>query len=301
MQYLIVGPAIVNNIVFPDRSVMRRVPGGAVYCLAGIRLWSDSCLFVADVGDDFDRYYGHWMSENGMSCAGLSPVLPHTWYTTLVYGDKGLHSEKSVYKDDEQALDDFNNTVAAGPIAAACSPDTKGIYIEASETAPVWEDIGMIRKAAPAKIMWELPTSAATTVSRRSGVMKALEKADAYSVNFPEACGLFGADSDQAAIAAIAAFGKPCFLRAGKRGSYFIEAGGVDFSPSVSVGKAADATGCGNASTAAALYAWCEGYTGKAITKAANISAAFNILQYGPFPKADDAARSLAKRLLNKS
>jgi sugar/nucleoside kinase (ribokinase family) len=298
MKYLIAGPAIVNDIFSGGRLIMRSVPGGSVYCLAGIKLWSDSCLFVADVGDDFETYYGKWMDDNGMSRAGLSKVLPHTWYSALVYGEHGLHSEHSVYDDDRDALDNFNNVVRAGPIAAACAADTEGIYVEASETAPLWENICLIREVSRAKIMWELPTSAALTPSRRDGVMAALAKADAYTVNLPEARSLFGTSSDQSAIEAVALLGKPCFLRAGKRGAYFIDERGAAFADSVSLGSVVDSTGCGNASTAAALYAWCAGFDGRSIAKIANISAAFNTLQYGPYPKTGLEERRLAQRLL---
>ena len=62
--------------------------------------------------------------------------------------------------------------------------------------------------------------------------------------------------------------------------------------------RVVDPTGCGNVSTAAALYGWCEGYEPKKIARLANISAAYNLLQYGPCPKVDAAMRRHAEELL---
>ncbi len=299
MKYLVVGPAIVNDIQFTDQPEIKKVLGGSIYCLAGIKLWSDSCLFVSNVGSDFSEYYGTWMKDNKMSSHGLSYTLPRTWYTTLIYGEQGLHDEVSNYSDDIEALQSLNDVIDVEPIIRACSEETKGIYIEASESAPLWEHIAEIRDNTTAKILWELPTSATMDPKRKPIVLQTINTVDAYSINLPEACSLFGVTEEHEAIQAILHIGKPCFFRVGKRGSYFIENETAAFSPSVTVGPIVDPTGCGNVSTAAALYAWCEGFSAEKIAKIANISAAFNLLQYGPYPKVDTTTRQLALDLLH--
>ena len=82
------------------------------------------------------------------------------------------------------------------------------------------------------------------------------------------------------------------FLRAGEKGSYVIADGKATFVPSVLVGDVVDPTGCGNCSTAVALYAWMETRDPLMTGIMANISAAYNLLQSGLYPgySAEDKA-----------
>ncbi|MEG1275189.1 MAG: carbohydrate kinase family protein [Ruthenibacterium sp.] len=298
MKYIVAGPTIINDIVFADKTEKKQILGGSIYCVAGIKLWEDSCLYVSNVGEDFATYYGAWMQANHCSDQGLRSILPHTWYTKLTYEQKGLHDETSIYGAADETVLEALDVLSAGTLADSCSADTKGIYIETSEDSAFWEDLSAIRSASRAKIMWELPTSAAMDPARKEKVLSTIPKADIYSVNLPEACSLFGVTTEEAALEAIHALGIPCFFRVGKRGSYFVENKKASFAASLCVGPIADPTGCGNVSTATALYAWCEGHTGSEIARMANISAAYNLLQYGPFPAVTPAVRADALRLL---
>ena len=47
--------------------------------------------------------------------------------------------------------------------------------------------------------------------------------------------------------------------------------------------KEIDPTGCGNSSTGAALWAWCEGYDPLMTCVIGNVVASYNVRQYGPF------------------
>ncbi|MBS6952408.1 MAG: hypothetical protein KH230_04160 [Enterocloster asparagiformis] len=301
MKYLVVGPTIINDILFADGSRRDRVLGGSIFCVAGIKLWCDGCLYLSNVGSDFDRFYGDWMKANDCSAEGLRAILPHTWYTTLTYGDQGLHSEVSVYGPEEEALMDKLDAIDPAHIAAHCKEDTRGIYVEASEADPLWDRLNEVRSGGKqARFMWEIPTSAAMESARRPKVLETIGKVDIYSLNLPEAMSLFQVDSEEAAIGAILSLGTPCFFRVGKRGSYMIQNGEACFQPSLTVGPIVDATGCGNVSTAAALYGWCEGLPPRVTARLANISAAYNLLQYGPYPAVTAAVRAEAKALLNE-
>ena len=130
-------------------------------------------------------------------------------------------------------------------------------------------------------------------------MLETIRKVDIYSLNLPEAMSLFQADGEEAAIRAILELGTPCFFRVGKRGSYMIQDGKATFEPSLTVGPIVDATGCGNVSTAAALFGWCEGFPPQVTARLANISAAYNLLQYGPYPAATKQVREEAMGLLN--
>ena len=46
MKYLVVGPTIINDIIFADQSRKDQVLGGSIFCVAGIKLWCDDCLYL---------------------------------------------------------------------------------------------------------------------------------------------------------------------------------------------------------------------------------------------------------------
>ncbi len=302
MRYLVIGPTIINDIVFADQSRRDQILGGSIFCVAGIRLWCGDCLYLSNVGEDFHRYYGEWMRANSCSTEGLRFNLPHTWYTRLTYGDQGLHSEESIYGPEEEMLLEQLDTIDAGHIAAHCGEDTRGIYVEASESDPLWDSLDLIRRdGKQARFMWELPTSAAMDPNRRAKVLDTISKVDIYSLNLPEAMSLFQVQREEEVIEAIISLGTPCFFRVGKRGSYMIQDKTACFEPSLTVGPVVDATGCGNASTAAALYGWCENLPPRKIARLANISAAYNLLQYGPYPAVTKEVQEAARQLLDDS
>ncbi len=252
MNYLVAGPSIVNDIVFRDGTISRRHLGGAVFCLAGIKIWSDSCLYLSNVGPDFRDFYGEWMDANGFSEEGLRVILPHTYYTVLRYGDQGLFAEECVYGPEEDELILQLDRPDAGWIAENCDGQTKGIYIEACEDDAVWDEIHMIKAGRDIKIMWEIPTDSALDPGRRAAVFSTIQKAGLYSINLPEASCLFQAEDEADAISRILGLGVPCYFRVGAKGSYFLCGGSSYFAPSLTVGEITDPTGCGNCSTAAA-------------------------------------------------
>lgn len=298
MRYIVCGPSIVNEVVCADGTRRGPILGGSVYCLAGLRLWTSSCGYVSNVGDDFESLYGSWFAANGISTDKVSHILPHTWHTELVYGDEGIHDERSVFGEaDEEELDRLD-VIRAEQVAAACDPDTAGIYVESREGSEFWRGVSAVREATNAKIMWEPPTSAMMDPARRAGVIETIGLTDAYSINLPEARALFDVEGEREAIDAIIELGTPCFLRAGARGSHMVQDGRSAFAPSVTVGEVMDPTGCGNASTAAALYGLVEGLDPDRTARLANVSAAFNLLQWGPYPRVTESDEACARELL---
>jgi sugar/nucleoside kinase (ribokinase family) len=300
MKYIVAGPTIINDVIFADGSTTRALLGGSIYCVAGIALWTGDCLYISNVGRDFNEYYGKWMDANKMSYDGLNFILPNTQYTTLTYEKDGLHDEVSIYSAEIEEQINTLDVITAKQIADHCGSDTKGIYIEASATSVIWDELHDIKERCSALIMWELPTSAAMNAQNHSHVMSVLKKVDMYSLNLPEAMSLFGKSSEAEVLKQISELGTPCFFRVGKKGSYMIVKGQAYFAPSVTVGPFVDATGCGNASTAAAMYGYCEGLSGERTARIANISAAYNLLQYGPYPSVSDSIREQSLGLLGK-
>ena len=300
MKYIVAGPTIVNDILFADGSKSTGHLGGSIYCVEGIKIWEDDILYVSNVGKDFETFYGKWMETNQCSLQGLQYILPHTQYTELVYGAEGLHSEYSIYGAEEEAEVEALDRISAEVISSYCDSGTKGIYIEAAETSGFWDELLAIRSKTDAKIMWEIPTSAAMTESRHQKVIECIKKADIYSVNYPEAKSLFQIETEEEAVQKIIGLGIPCFFRTGSRGSYMIDGKEAAFAKSLTVGEVIDPTGCGNCSTAAAMYAWCEGNSLYRTAMMANISAAYNLLQYGPYPAITKEIQKQAKVLLEE-
>ncbi len=298
MKYIVVGPTIVNDIIFTDNTQVKQVLGGSIYCVAGIKIWEDDCLYISNVGNDFDSFYGEYMKSNDISYKGLNYILPHTWYTTLKYEKNGLHSETLIYGEKEEELLNEIDVVTSSMIANHCSDNTKGIYIEASETSEIFKNIKIVKDKTKAKIMWEIPTSASLDPSRKNDVLNVIKLVDIYSINVNEGLRLFNVTSESETIEKIIELNVPCFLRAGEKGSYMIVDKKAHFYASLNIPKVIDPTGCGNVSTAAALYGYCEGLHPEVIAKLANISASFNLNQFGPIPNTKEV-RDLAKALLN--
>lgn len=114
------------------------------------------------------------------------------------------------------------------------------IYIEAAETSGFWDELQAIRSKTDAKIMWEIPTSAAMTESRHQKVIECIKKADIYSVNYPEAKCLFQIETEEEAVQKIIELGIPCFFRTGSRGSYMLDGKEAAFAKSLTVGEVID-------------------------------------------------------------
>jgi hypothetical protein len=132
MSYLVVGPSIINDIEFEDGTIKKSIMGGSIFCVAGIKLWTDECIYISNAGIDYKNYYGKWMDDNNCSYSGLNVILPHTQYTKLIYGKEGLHDEFSIYGIDEEKAVNELDKIDLSLILKHCNDLTKGIYIEAN-------------------------------------------------------------------------------------------------------------------------------------------------------------------------
>ncbi|MBQ8995316.1 MAG: hypothetical protein IJ091_05835 [Oscillospiraceae bacterium] len=284
-RYLIAGGIIVNDMEYPDGRKVTGFLGGALYTVNGVLPYTEDLLFLSEAGPDFDDFYGDYFRLNHISPNGIANVFPKTCYTLVKYEESGEWSESSIYGPEHHAKYGFP-VVRAKYILENGGPDVRGIYVEASATEPMWDQLDEIRERCPnAKIMVELVTEDAHDLSIRDSVMDLLNnKVDIYSLNLPESMALFGTSSEDESIQAIIRLGKPCFFRVGKKGSYMIQDGKAWFAPSVESDTSVDPTGCGNCSTGAAMYGFCEGCHPLLTAYLANVAAGVNARQYGPFP-----------------
>ena len=232
-------------MLYADGTKQTGFLGGSLYTVNGIKPYTDDLLFITTAGLDFDSLYGE-AYEKEIS------LVPEVKAEFII-----KHADENV----------------------------KGIYLESRVIESVWKHLDEIRKAAPnACIQAELSTVDIDDPSLHAQVMELIEKIDMYSVNLPESMTLFGTHSEEESIQKIIAIGKPCFFRVGEKGSYMIQDGKAWFAPSVGAAKSVDATGCGNCSTGASLYGYCEGKHPLMTSILANLAAGVNARQYGPYP-----------------
>lgn len=296
-KYLITGSVIVNDMHYPDGSKATGFLGGSLYTVNGILPYTEDLLFVSAAGPDFDDLYGDYFRRNHLSAEGIEIAFPRTHYTYLEYSPSGEWVEHSIYGKE------FEEKYGLFPLARSeyvlkhGGPDVKGIYFESASIEPVWDDLPAMRQKCPnASIMIEISTEEVHDPALRGSVLDLIRKTDIYSINRPESMLLFGTNSEEESIQKIIEFGKPCFFRVGKKGSYMIQDGRAWFAPSVESGTSVDSTGCGNCSTGAAMYGFCEGYHPLLTACLANVAAGVNARQFGPFPHYTDEVKAEMRR-----
>ena len=285
-EYIAAGISILNDILCIDGSEKFNQLGGcAIFAYGGIGLYTDSVLFLSSGGSDFFDCYGTYFKDNRISKEGIYITMPHTHHTLLKYEADGRWSETSLHGPDYFAKQEENCRTSYEKLKPFLSEDSKGLYLDAAADEKIFEEIEAIRNLAPAmKIMWEPPTFCSKDPSMKQAILENLKKVDYYSMNLDEAAAFFDVSSKKEIVERIMALGIPCFLREGENGSSWIEGGRIASLKACDPEKAVDVTGCGNCSTAAALYAACEGLAPEDIVLHANIAAGLCSRHEGPAP-----------------
>ena len=305
-EYLAAGISIVNDICFADGSRTDNILGGCcVYAMSGIGCFTESVLPVTAGGPDFEALYGQWFTQNAVERCGVHITMPATHHTRLSYEADGRWSEVSLYGDGYFAEQKQNNMTRAAQLLPHIGPHSKGLYLDSLADDGIWQELQLIRSAAPQlRIMWEPPTmcSASSDPATKQAVREHILACDFYSMNLGEAEAFFGVKGRDAVLAAIAALGRPCFLREGENGATWAENGDAVHLPALLSSEGIDPTGCGNCSTAAALWARCEGYGAAETVALASAAASLCARQRGPSPiaklRASGTAMAMANRLL---
>ncbi|MFZ9858161.1 MAG: carbohydrate kinase family protein [Roseiflexaceae bacterium] len=285
MTYLIAGCTHINDLIYADGRTVTAQLGGSIYAVNGIKTYYDDLLFVTTVGPDFDAYFGEYYRTNQLSQNGVHQVLPHTQYNMLTYQPDGRWGESSKYGADFEAQWATTSLIQSAHILPFITHTTQGIYLESSVTEPIWQHLDAIRAAAPhATMMWEVATSDIETPARHANIADCIAAVDIYSINLPESLALFEVTSEADALTAIMAQDTPCLFRVGTKGAYMVADGHAWFAPSYDLEYSVDPTGCGNCATGAALYGMAEGLHPLHTVILANLAAALNARQYGPYP-----------------
>lgn len=307
VEYLACGNIMSDRIQREDGSYTEWHMGGpAFFALSGIRLWTPNVKLVCRTGIDFLEMYGKWMDRNAVPMESVRFELEHHTRFTLTYGKDG--SFKAVPHFTGEHLGYLKTSPRE--IDEACEGhNIKGIYLAQNTDRIFWEHLKNVKVRRGFKMMWEAEYLPEYIQMPKKGfleqVRRNLSVAEMWSINHHEASDLFDipADKDEFIINELQKLpSEMTFYRVGKRGSYVVTKTDAYFYPVVTPFDDVDPTGCGNNSTAAAMYAYVNGCELKLVGIIANISAGYNANQMGPFlhyTREDTvAAEALAERLL---
>lgn len=293
MEYIVACNGSAERILYADGTESGMIPGGAgLFALAAIRLWTDRVLLCAGFGRDYLEQIGGWLNRNRIDLRGFNVRDEKNPVNTCVYKNAEEWDSYTEYGDEHyDSLDCFPDKDHLRDFL----PGAKGVYILRGGNPVFWKQIVPLRREFGFRLMWEIKPSLAVP-DQLPAVRELARHVDAFSINRQEAFRLFRADCDEAVIEALRAFRLPLVVyRVGEEGLYVLLRGECLFAPSFRQYGAVDVTGCGNASTAAALYAFCEGEPIEKIAAIANVTAGHTLRFVGP-PELSEALRETAGR-----
>lgn len=299
MEYIAAGNVMVDTVHFKDgRENRNQIGGPALFAYTGIRLFSDESLLVSNVGADFDQYFDDWMKKNKVSAAGIKVRADYCNHSHLLYNEDGTYtSEKTTNPDYFWTFIENLGYLKTSPEeieAHTKGGGVKGIYMAQNCDKVFWDKLGAIKKRDGFKMMWEIegPFCKKELTDK---ILHAMQHVDIFSLNIQECENLSGIKGEAENIAFLKTLPVDMILfRVGKKGLYTLQAGQHYFHPSAPVDKEVDPTGCGNTSTGAALYAYCNHPKDPIMVgTVANVAAGQNIRQFGAIPNFD-AVRAAA-------
>ncbi len=309
MKYIANGAVITNRIIFGDGRVIENLMGGGgFYAFTALRLCTRDSMLVSGVGRDFDEFYGEWYDRNECCRDGLLVKVEKTNYNELKYFPDGRYVEYSIYGPEYEA-ENYPKTVLTPKEFEPFVGDARGVYYGSVVNAETNAELGELKKGRSFKLMWEIPESNVDPAGEiyRAGGLNALrdhmKHVDIFSCNKPESFRIFGVDNVEDAIACLKRLELPVYYRVGSKGAYMIDRGEAYFVPmisSVARELEIDPTGCGNTSTAAAMWAYCEGMDPLMCCVVGNVVASFNVRQYGPFVDMSEGSQKEMMRFCEK-
>ncbi len=319
MKYIAEGATITNRLLFLDGRVEKDIMGGGgFYAYSALKMCTDDCLFVSSVGKDFDDFYGAFFEKNGCSKDGLFYRLNRTMYNDLKYFPDGSYIEYSIYEKqytDEELYDlrksgvmyiptedpeEFERQYLKMEDVVPFMDEAKGIYTNQTLTEEKTKLL-LEHKAGGCKVMWEIPATSLEDAHKEymeagiEGLKHYLRAVDILSINRNECMIVFDKQNDEEIVPLLKELELPVYYRVGTDGAYMIADHKAWFVPMISTvekEKEIDPTGCGNTSTGAALWAWCEGYDPLMTCVIGNVVASYNVRQYGPFPDVNKKSRA---------
>ncbi|MEL7610568.1 MAG: carbohydrate kinase family protein [Bacillota bacterium] len=293
MDYVIVSTLVTDDITLHSgEHIGFRLGGAGTYAFCGIRLWTDSAMLVTGVGEDFQELYGSWFLQNQCSMAGITVKDERTAISEVRYRENAERTEIPRYGYEHY----LKLEATPREIEKHCA-GARGVYVFKDLAPGYWEQILSLKAQYGFALLWEINADAASP-QYCDRVRALAEQCDVFSINRTEARAMLSVqDAEEQSLAGWRV--PMVYLRAGRSGAYVIRSGEIHRIPAVKDVQALDPTGAGNASSAAVLYGYSEGYGAKACGAMGSISGALALEQYGP-PPFGAAARSRALELREK-
>ncbi len=238
------------------------------------------------------------MDKNNITDHGMREKSEFTNHQIIRYNEDG--SYRFSYQLGERVGAANYGFLKMSPFALEPFIDnTVGVYADQPIDFTWWKNMAQIKNKYGFKVMWEIQDDAIHD-NPAEVIEGILPFVDIFSINDKEGMELFKLSSAKEVGEFLKGFDKPCFYRMGKEGSALISDGKIHFVPSLTINGEVDPTGCGNCSTAAALYAFCEGHDPYMIAILANIAAGYNVGYKGVISEFTEKMRCDALELAEK-
>ncbi len=299
MLYGALGPMMINDVYYSDGSSAKGILGGSLFALEGFKLWTDDCFMVGRRARDFEQQFGEWFDQNHLTRRALTPIdCDHGIYSSVEYRPDGSYLERSLWEDPKFSFSNPDYSPGYRDLAAWAG-EARGFYFNLDGEPEVFKRIHLLKKDNPFICMWEIKTRECRP-DFLPVAMELMGYVEMFSINLPEAMSLFSLESEEECVEAAKALPVEfTLLRAGEKGLWAVTPGRAEFIPIRRYhGPVQDPTGCGNSSTAAALWAWAEGYDSVMTGLIANTTAYYNVMQFGPIARFDPAVREKELALL---
>ena len=298
MEYIIATTVSTDEVHLADGTVFYNQPGSAgFYALAGMRVYTDKVLICGGIGPEYLPRHEKWYHDNHVSTDGL--VLRAEVATTIVihyFPDGSRTDEPNVGLHVFRALDPTPEEVFR-----CCTPETKGVYTFKGLDRKNLDALIEGRARYGYKLMWEIGEDACVP-ENIPVIEEYLKSIDVFSINLGEAKMLYVVYTEEEAQARLCqAAPHWVYFRRGSQGGNILAGGQVYTCGTAHDVHVVDTTGGGNSSSAAVLYAYCEGYEPKMAAAMGSAAAAVIISQFGVPDIMDETttknAMEAAKRL----
>lgn len=289
MKYVVAGNASADCITFADGKCTGFVPGGAtLFALLGIQLWTDDVILCGGFGEDYMDTLGPWLERNHIDRRGFRIRDSKNPLNYMYYRDEGGWDSRTEYGNEHFERLDCNPKLDH---LEEWLEDCVGLAVFRGDAPEFYQQIFKLREQFGFRLGWEIKGDFAVP-EKLEQIRQLTKNVDSFSINQPETYCLFGVDNDQDAIASLKTLNCSLIIyRVGKRGIYIIRDGETLFAPAFTKYPVTDVTGCGNISTAAAFYAWCEGMDIYEIAAHANIAAGHNLRYLGALELSEENRR----------
>lgn len=306
MKYVTVGQASIDRVLHEDGTVGRTNIGGpGVFGYAGIRLFDDDVQMILNTAEDFDHYYGSWIRRNDVNTDALYTCYDKTHLFECTYREDGSY----IYIQPNYTVRQITNrgteygwTNVRPEQIDRHSKDCEGLYLFIEPYYKhFYKELKKIKDRNGFKVMYEIGILKGDDYDRDyiREILNIL-KPEMASLNHNEACEFFETENTEEIFNNIYDMGFDMFFyRCGNKGSCVLNDNDAVFVRAIDIpGETAkDPTGCGNTSTAAAMWAWLN--TGDPLMTAilANIAAGFNVASEGVISDLSRENRELAFKL----